>query len=45
MEELRDLQKIYSLASGRFNQYEGEDFILPEDFKQQVKEINSSTIE
>lgn len=45
MEELRDLQKIYSLASGRFNQYEGEDFVLPEDFKQQVKEINSSTIE
>ncbi len=45
MEELRDLQKIYSLAAGRFNQYEGEDFVLPEDFKQQVKEINSSTIE
>ena len=45
MEELRDLQKIYSLASGRFNQYDGEDFVLPEDFKQQVKEINSSTIE
>lgn len=45
MEELRDLQKIYSLAAGRFNQYEGEDFVLPEEFKQQVKEINSSTIE
>lgn len=44
MEELRNLQKIYSLAAGRFNQYEGKDFVLPEVFKQQVKEINSNTI-
>ena len=44
MEELRNLQKIYSLAAGRFNQYEGKDFVLPEVFKQQVKEINSNRI-
>ena len=44
MEELRNLQKIYSLAAGRFNQYEGKDFVLPEVFKQQVKEINSNKI-
>lgn len=44
MEELRDLQKIYSLAAGRFNQYDGKDFVLPDIFKQQVREINSNTI-
>ena len=37
MEELRNLQQMASLASGRFNQYDGEDFILPEIFKEQVK--------
>lgn len=44
MEELRNLQKIYSLAAGRFNQYSGADFVLPQIFKDQVKEINSSVI-
>ena len=44
MEELRNLQQIYSLAAGRFNQYEGKDFVLPNVFKEQVKEINSNTI-
>lgn len=44
MDELRNLQQMASLASGRFNQYDGEDFILPQVFKEQVKEINSNTI-
>ena len=44
MEELRNLKQIYSLAAGRFNQYDGRDFILPQVFKEQVKEINSNTI-
>ena len=44
MEELRNLKQIYSLAAGRFNQYEGKDFVLPQLFKEQVKEINSNTI-
>ena len=44
MEELRNLQQIYSLASGRFNQYEGKDFILPSLFKENVKEINTNSI-
>lgn len=44
MEELRNLQQIYSLAASRFNQYEGKDFVLPEVFKEQVKEINSNLI-
>lgn len=44
MEELRNLKQIYSLAAGRFNQYDGKDFILPQKFKEQVKEINNNTI-
>ena len=44
MEELKNLQEIYNLASGRFNQYDGMDFVLPDVFKEQVKEINSNTI-
>lgn len=44
MEELRNLQQIYSLAAGKFNQYDGNDFVLPLTFKQQVKEINGNTI-
>ena len=39
MEELRNLQQIYSLAAGKFNQYDGNDFVLPLTFKEQVKEI------
>ena len=26
MEELKDLKQIYSLAAGRFNEYEGKNF-------------------
>ena len=44
MEELKNLQQMYSLAAGRFNQYDGKDFVLPQLFKEQVKEINSNTI-
>ena len=44
MEELKNLQQMASLASGRFNTYDGEDFILPQIFKDQVKEINSNSI-
>ncbi len=44
MAELRNLQQIYSLASGKFNQYDGNDFVLPLTFKEQVKEINGNTV-
>lgn len=44
MEELRNLKQICSSAASRFNQYEGKDFVLPQVFKEQVKEINSNTI-
>ena len=45
MAELRNLQKIGAIAAGRFNQYEGNDFVLPEIVKQNIKSINGSTIE
>ena len=44
MEELRDLQQIYSTATNNFAKYEGSDFVLPQVFKNQVKELNSSSI-
>lgn len=44
MEELRDLQQIFSSAIDRFGKYKGEDFMLPMAFKEQVKEVNSNTI-
>lgn len=44
MEELKNLQKIYSLAAGKFNQYDGNDFVLPRTFKEQVKEINGNSV-
>lgn len=44
MEELRNLQQIYSLAAGKFNQYDGNDFVLPFTFKEHVKEINGNSV-
>ena len=44
MEELRNLEQMCSLAAGRFNQYDGKDFILPKVFKEQVTKIYSNTI-
>ena len=44
MEQLRNLQSICELAVERFNEYKGEDFVLPQLFKDQVKEINSNHI-
>lgn len=44
MEELRNLHDIYNAAKARFNEYLGKDFILPNVFKEQVKEINSNSI-
>lgn len=44
MEELRNLQQIYNLAADKFNQYDGNDFVLPLTFKEQVKEINGNSV-
>ncbi len=44
MEQLKDLGQIYSNAAEKFNKYDGADFVLPSEFKEQVKEINSNVI-
>ncbi len=44
MEKLKDLQKLATLASDRFNLYSGLDFVLPQIFKDKVTEINSNSI-
>lgn len=44
MKTLRNLQQIYSLAAGKFNQYDGHDFVLPSVFKELVKDINGYSI-
>lgn len=44
MEQLKDLGQIYSNAAEKFNKYDGADFVLPSEFKEQVKEINSNFI-
>ena len=44
MENLRNLLEIYRLAADKFDQYKGEDFVLPQVFKDHVREINSNSI-
>lgn len=44
MDRLRNLQQMATHACERFEQYDGEDFILPQKFKDNVKEINSNII-
>lgn len=44
MESLRNLQEIASEVQTRFSKYEGFDFILPDEFKESVNEINSGSV-
>lgn len=44
MEELKDLKVLAENTVNKFSQYTGEDFILPQIFKDEVKEINGSSI-
>lgn len=44
MEELKDLREMAANAVARFDSYRGEDFVLPQVFKEQVTAINSSVI-
>lgn len=45
MTELRNLQKLGSLAGGRFDQYCRNDFVLPKIVKDKIKDINGCKIE
>ena len=40
MEQLKDLGLIYSHAADKFRQYDGKDFVLPSEFKEQVKAVS-----
>lgn len=44
MEELRDLNQMAELAIARFSEYDGLDIELPQLFKDNVREIHSSSI-
>ena len=41
---LRNLNQIYNDAAERFSMYEGNDFILPSEFRQKVKYINGCNV-
>lgn len=45
MEHLKDIGLIYSHAADKFRQYDGKDFVLPSEFKEQVKEITHSKLD
>ena len=44
MEELKDLQQMAQTAVARFEAYDGKDFVLPQEFKDKVKSINSNSL-
>jgi hypothetical protein len=44
MKELRSLFDIYTSSAEKMNHYEGNDFELPQTFKNQVTEINNSKV-
>lgn len=44
MEQFRDLEELYAAVTQKFTQYDGCEFVLPESFKEQVKEIDNSTV-
>lgn len=44
MEQLKDLGQIYSNAAEKFNKYDGADFVLPSEFKEQVIHENNDFI-
>ncbi len=44
MNELRDLQKLRETATSNIAQYTGQDFILPDAFKEKVKELSTGPI-
>lgn len=44
MKELRNLQELAKNTIAEFESYKGEDFVLPQVFKNQVKEINNNKL-
>ncbi len=44
MDQLRNLEDLYAAVTQNFTQYDGTEFILPNSFREQVKEIDNSTV-
>ena len=44
MVQLRNLEELYTVVTQKFSQYEGKEFVLPKSFREQVKEIDNSTV-
>lgn len=44
MEQLRNLEELYTVVTQNFSQYDGKEFVLPKSFREQVKEIDNSTV-
>lgn len=44
MEQLRNLEELYTVITQNFSQYDGKEFVLPKSFREQVKEIDNSTV-
>ena len=44
MDQLRNLEELYAAVTQNFTQYGGTEFILPNSFREQVKEIDNSTV-
>ena len=44
MDQLRNLEELYAAVTQNFTQYDGTEFILPNSFREQVKEIDNSIL-
>ena len=44
MDQLRNLEELYTSVTQNFSKYDGTEFVLPISFKEQVKEIDNSTV-
>lgn len=44
MDQLRNLEELYTAVTQNFSQYDGTEFVLPKSFREQVKEIDNSTV-
>ena len=44
MDQLRNLEELYAAVTQNFTLYDGTEFILPKSFREQVKEIDNSTV-
>lgn len=44
MDQLKNLKELYDAVTQNFSKYDGTEFVLPKSFKEQVQEIDNSTV-